>query len=93
MLHNRSTLIKLTFKDQSLGNVLQGKVGEWQNTFLLRPINTEKVINYYVLQRKVSTQKHNFIDITLRDRKLWPIKENGVVRHYRHCRRCNGGVR
>ena len=27
-----------------------------------------------------STQKHIFIDITLVDMKLWPIKEDGVVR-------------
>ena len=29
---------------------------------------------------KTSTQKHIFIDITLVDMKLWPIKEDGVVR-------------
>ena len=27
-----------------------------------------------------STKKHIFIDITLVDMKLWPIKEDGVVR-------------
>ena len=28
---------------------------------------------------KSSTQKHIFIDITLVDMKLWPIKEDGVI--------------
>ena len=29
---------------------------------------------------QTSTQKHIFIDITLVDMKLWPIKDNGVIR-------------
>ena len=35
-------------------------------------------------KRRVSTQKHNFIDMIVVDRKLSP---NGVVRIYPHCRR------
>ena len=47
-----------------------------------------------------STQKHIFIDITLIDMKLWPIKENGVVRPLpalpgviANAFQCNGCVR
>ena len=49
---------------------------------------------------KGSTQKHIFIDITLVDMKLWPIKEDGVVRSLpalpgviANAFQCNGCVR
>ena len=49
---------------------------------------------------QTSTQKHIFIVITLVDMKLWPIKDNGVVRPLpalpgviANAFQCNGCVR
>ena len=52
---------------------------EETNIYVLTIMQHKEEVKFYL-------QKYKFIDIASVE-KIWPIKENGVVRRYPHCRR------